>query len=96
MRPHKILGNYEHHAGLASDPMPSGGGCIRLVSTGPPRNHADTDAQNIESHRPLLSKRKAKARAYVKLIAVHSRFQGTLILESVGCEVVWEVGISSI
>lgn len=41
MRPHKVLGNYGHHAGLVPDRMPSGGGCIRLVSTGPPRNHAD-------------------------------------------------------
>lgn len=49
MRPHKILGNYGHHVGPVPDRMPSGGGCIRLVPTGPPRNHADTDVQGIES-----------------------------------------------
>ena len=27
---------------IMPDPMPSGGGCIRLVPTGPPRAHADT------------------------------------------------------
>ncbi|KGO44239.1 hypothetical protein PEX1_039180 [Penicillium expansum] len=54
MRPHKRLGNYGHYVGLVSDRMPSGEGCIRLVSTGPPRNHADTDVQGIESHQPSL------------------------------------------
>lgn len=92
MRPHKILGNYGHHVGLVPDRMPSGGGCIRLVSTGPPRNHADT--VRISNRTDPYSKRKAGVRVNVKLVAVLTS-QGILVLESVGCEEVW-VGISSI
>jgi hypothetical protein len=69
MRPRKILGNYGHHAGLVSDPTPSGRGCIRLVSTGPPRNHIDTDAQDIESQ-TLTQSARQRERA-VNLVAVH-------------------------
>lgn len=49
----KGLGNYGHHV----DAVPSRGGCIRLVSTGPPRNHAETGL-DIDSHRPLLENRE--------------------------------------
>ncbi|KGO71839.1 hypothetical protein PITC_028420 [Penicillium italicum] len=71
MRPHKILGNYGHNVGLVSDRMPSGGGCIRLVSTGPPRNPADADVQDIESHQPLLKAQGKRVKVDVNSVAVH-------------------------
>lgn len=74
----------------------AGEGCIRLVSTGPPRNQITlTPTFRISNRTDPYSKRKARVRVDVKLVAVLTS-QGILVLESVGCEDVWEVGISSI
>lgn len=54
-----------------------------------------TPTFGISNRTDPYSKRKARVRVDVKLVAVLTS-QGILVLESGGCEDVWDVGISSI